>query len=215
MEEWEFVGQKMGEATPGKKGGEWEADWNISGPRRVPGSYSKNGRPLSQHMSLFRKPCPSQHLLGSCKWVLTFPRVPAASLCLSFQIFIVSCKLRVTEPGKSLQSALHEQLVAPQNMRESQNDTDGREVRGYWAQAPHSSGEGLKGNWIPKSPMWSQWHSLSWKLFFLMTCVAFSLKPFEAIPAATSQEQDIILLIFAPLLTITALHFYSTSHKNK
>lgn len=43
----------------------------------------------------------------------------------------MSCKLRVTEPGKSLQSALHEQLVAPQNMRESQNDTDGREVRDY------------------------------------------------------------------------------------
>lgn len=146
-------------------------------------------------MSLFGKPCPSQHLLGSCKWVLTFPRVPAAtSLCLGFQSFIVSCKLRVTEPGKSSQPALHEQLVAPQNTRESQNDTDGREVREYLAQPPHSSGKGLKGNRIPKSPMWSQWHSLSWKLFFLMTCVAFSLKPFEAIPAATSQEQDIILL---------------------
>ena len=65
----------------------------------------------------------------------------------------MSCKLRVTEPGKSLQPALHEQLVAPQNMRESQNDTDGREVREYLAQPPHSSGEGLKGNWVPKSLM--------------------------------------------------------------
>lgn len=78
-----------------------------------------------------------------------------------------------------------------------------------------------------QSPTSSQWYNLYRKLFFLMICVTFSLKPFEAISiVTTSQEQDVVLLgigcmvnsnspvLWPPRTKVDEYHHWSITYGN-